>query len=377
MVVRHAVTQATAAYRRRFIGRLDPAHYKLFNKLWFSSVGLGVYLSGAPQDVPKYTQTIRDAVFDAVLGGCNHIDTAITHQSQASEQAVGQALASAFAKGYVSRNEIVISARGGTILLEGKDPAGAALYVRQQLIEARVAAADEFAQGWYHCMAPRYLRMQFRRSITNLGLGALDMYYVHVPEVQRAERGPAVFEQRLRAAFAELEAQVSAERLCYYGITAMDGLRVHPDSPAYLSLERIVELARDAGGDSHHFRYVQAPFNLAMREILEYPNQTVNQRPRTPLEAVQELGLVAIGSLPLLRGQLASYLPPEVRAIFPQFKSYAQVAIQFARSAPGLASTVVGMSTPQHIVENLAVAEHPLTKSERLLELLDIAGADR
>ena len=125
MVARHAVTQATASYRRRFADRLDGSHFKLYNNLWFSSIGMGVYLHAGDQNAEQATLECRRALFDAVRAGCNHLDTAITHQSQLGEQALGQALASAFAKGYVSRNEIIISARGGRVLFRGNYPADA------------------------------------------------------------------------------------------------------------------------------------------------------------------------------------------------------------------------------------------------------------
>ena len=37
------------------------------------------------------------------------------------------------------------------------------------------------------------------------------------------------------------------------------------------------EIAREVGGDDHHFRFVQLPFNLAMPEALTRPNQVVER----------------------------------------------------------------------------------------------------
>ncbi len=370
MAIRCAVHEGTARYRDRLIRVVDPSHFDLHNKLWFSSIGLGVY----PREIaasPKADALFREALVRALQQGCNHIDAAISHRSQQGEHLVGQVLATVFARGQVARDEVIISTRGGQVLFEGDYPTDAAAYVRENLIGAGVAAADEFAQGWHHCMSPRYLRRQFRQSLTNLGLGALDIYYVFNPEVQLIERGPAVFEDRLRAAFAELEAQIHAERLAFYGIVSADGFRVTPGAPAHLSLSRLVELAQDAGGQNHHLRYVQAPFNLAMREIAEHRNQLVNGRELTLLRAAQELGITVIGSTTLWQGQLAQHLPVEIRAAFPECSTNAQAAIQFARSIPGLASAVVGMSNPDHIAENMAVAHCPRPPAERLERLID------
>jgi hypothetical protein len=197
----------------------------------------------------------------------------------------------------------------------------------------------------------------------------LDIYFLYNPEVQRVERGPEVFRQRLLAAFAELEAQIEAERLAFYGLATEDGFRVPRGDPAYLSLELVVELARITGGANHHFRYVLAPLNLAMREIFEFKNQVVSGKAVTLLEAAQELGIVVIGAETLWKGVLARYLPGEVRAAFPGAESNAQAAIQFARSAPGLASALVGMTDQKHVQENLRVACWPLAPVAKLTAL--------
>jgi aryl-alcohol dehydrogenase-like predicted oxidoreductase len=243
--------------------------------------------------------------------------------------------------------------------------------VRRNLIENGIAAADEFAQGWHHCIAPRYLRVQFRQSLTNLGLGTLDIYYVHQPEVQKLERGTAVFESRLRAAFAELESQIRAERLAYYGITSLDGLRVPPEHPAHLSISRLVELACDAGGEAHHFRYIQVPFNLTMREAAEFPNQAWNGRPVTVLEAAHELGITLCGTSTLWGGQLAQHFPRGFKAALAEASTDAQAAIQFARSVSGFGSTLVGMETRDQVLENLAIARWPVRRPSELAAMLE------
>jgi aryl-alcohol dehydrogenase-like predicted oxidoreductase len=370
---RHATLHGTDTYRQRFAGRLHESHFRLSNDLWLSSVGIRISAPGADE---KDGEQRRMALFDAVHLGCNVVDTAVDHRDQGSELILGQALASIFALGRVSRDEIVVSSHGGHVQFEGAYPAGAASYVRQNLIANGIAAADEFAQGWHHCIAPKYLRLQLRQSLTNLGLGTLDIYYIHLPEVQKLERGAAVFESRLRAAFAELESQVRAERLACYGITSLDGFRVPPDHPAYLSADRVVELARDAGGNYHRLRYIQVPFNLTMREAVEYRNQELNGRLLTLVEAAQELGITLLGTSTLWSGQLADHLPRRVRAAFPEASSDAQAAIQFGRAASGLASALVSMATREQVLENLAIARWPAKAPTQLAGLFEPQPTD-
>jgi aryl-alcohol dehydrogenase-like predicted oxidoreductase len=365
---RHATPQGTEIYRARFDDRLHTSHFRLRNDLWMSSVGIRVRGSGV---YDQNGEQQRAALVDAVHLGCNVVDTVVDHPNRDSELVLGQALASIFALGRVSRDEIIVSSHGGHVRFEGAYPAGAAAYVRKNLIESGIAAADEFAQGWHHCIAPKYLRLQLRQSLTNLGLGTLDIYYIHLPEVQKLERGEAVFESRLRAAFAELESQVRAERLICYGITSIDGFRVPPDHPAHLSVDRLVELAHDAGGENHRFRYIQVPFNLTMREVAEFPNQTLGGRAMTLVDAAQELGVSLFGTSTLWGGQLARHFPRNVRAAFPEASTDAQAAIQFARSLDGLSSALVGMDTREQVLEDLAIARWPIRHSAQLESLFD------
>ena len=48
-------------------------------------------------------------------------------------------------------------------------------------------------------------------------------------------------------------------------------------------------------------------------------------------------------------------------------------AIQFARSAPGMAVALVGMGRPEHVRENLKVASQPAAPREQWLKLFERA----
>jgi hypothetical protein len=56
-------------------------------------------------------------------------------------------------------------------------------------------------------------------------------------------------------------------------VATWNGFRVSKESKEYHSLSRMVDAARTAGGESHGFRYIQLPFNLAMPEALTLLNQ--------------------------------------------------------------------------------------------------------
>jgi len=126
-----------------------------------------------------------------------------------------------------------------------------------------------------------------------------------------------------------------------------------------LQLERLVEVARRAGGDQHHFRMIQLPINLSMTDAFTIPNQKVGDRMMTLLEAAQALNICVVGSATLLQTDLTRNLPPTLRQAIPDVSSDAARAIQFARSIPGLTTALVGMSSPEHVRENLELASMP------------------
>ncbi len=119
MFVRHATADGTADFKERFAGRLHPDHFGLHNDLWFSSIGMGVYVNDVDAETSK---RCTGALINALGMGCNYVDSAISHRSQQSEQIVGQALGGAFARGIVKRNEVIVSARGGAVYFEGEYP---------------------------------------------------------------------------------------------------------------------------------------------------------------------------------------------------------------------------------------------------------------
>jgi aryl-alcohol dehydrogenase-like predicted oxidoreductase len=245
----------------------------------------------------------------------------------------------------------VVATKGGYV--PARDPEA---YFTEHIVGQGRARADDLVAGC-HCLAPGYLRHQLDRSLENLGLGCVDIYYLHNPEQQLDEVEPATFGERVRAAFEMLEEEVGRGRVGHYGTATWKGYRI-PPGPCALSLEALVARAREVAGESHHFRVVQLPFSLGMPEAFRARTQVVAGRPCSLLEAARELGTTVIGSAPLLQGQLAHGLPAGLLAA-PGLSTDAQRALQIARSAPGLTTALVGMARLSHVRENLAVLAVP------------------
>jgi len=213
---------------------------------------------------------------------------------------------------------------------------------------------DDLVAGC-HCIAPAYLRHQLATSLRNLGLDCVDIYYLHNPEAQLGELAHDEFLARMRAAFATLEEAAAAGQIRQYGVATWNGLRQPLSARDHLSLQALVQLAQEVGGHDHHFRVVQAPFNLAMPEALTRRTQRIDGETVSLLEAARHLGITVMASASILQGKLRR-LAPAVSDIVGGLQTDAQRAIQFVRSTPGLTTALVGMKQATHVEENLATA---------------------
>jgi aryl-alcohol dehydrogenase-like predicted oxidoreductase len=204
-----------------------------------------------------------------------------------------------------------------------------------------------------------------------MNLSCIDVYYVHNPESQLAAVSQEEFWQRLRAAFEFLEQSVANGKIKNYGVATWNGFRAEPDVREYHSLEPMAEIAREVGGDRHHFRFIQLPFNLAMPEALFFQNQKLGDEYVSTLEAAAKLGITAIASGSLLQGQVARGLPEAIGDPLGSLATDAQTGIQFVRSAPGITTALVGMSQRAHVEENLQLIGVDPAQPDALLSVFD------
>jgi aryl-alcohol dehydrogenase-like predicted oxidoreductase len=364
-----ATTEGTSRYKERFSGVAE-GHFRLWEGLWMSSIGLGSYLGG----VDDRTDTAyRGAVRYAVELGCNVFDTAANYRCQRSERNFGDAFADLFAQGLASRDEIVVSTKGGYIPFDGAPPRRRQemiAYIEETFITPGVCKWDDFVQS-SHCMTPAYLSHQLDQSLRNLKLESIDIYYIHNPESQLAEVSRDEFYRRLRAAFEFLETAVADGKISMYGTATWNGYRVSSDSPEYLSLERVKETAREVAGDRHNFKVVQLPFNLAMTEAFTDANQTLEGEKATFLEAAAGFGVTVMSSASIMQSRLSAGLPPIIGASLKGLRTDAQRAIQFTRSTPGIDVALVGMSDIAHVKENLELAKISPAPVEEYMKLFD------
>ena len=360
-----ATLEGTARYRDRFKDQAAENHFRNEQNLWLSSIGLGTYLGNADDATDaKYT----GAAVRAVELGANVIDTAANYRFQRSERAIGKALGELTSKKGFAREEILICTKGGYVPFDGAPPRDVRGYIEETFVRPGIASFEDFVGG-SHCMTPAYLQSQLDQSLENMGLDCVDVYYIHNPESQLGHVPEKEFFARLRAAFELLEKNIASGKIRMYGVATWNGFRVTPTSREYHSLPRMVELAREVRGESHGFRLVQLPFNLAMPEGLVLRNQTVESRELSVLEAAAALGVTVISSASIFQGRVAQGLPETIREPLGSLATDAQTAIQFVRSAPGITTALVGMSSLAHVEENLQLVRINPAQPEDLRRL--------
>ena len=361
-----ATAQGTLRYAARFQGRAAAGHFRDVQEgLVLSSVGLGTYL-GEPDAATD--KGYADSIVAAVEGGFNVVDSAINYRLQRSERSARTALRTLAAKG-IARDEIVLCTKAGFLTPDGDMPDDANEYFAREYMEPGIFGPEDIAAGC-HCMTPRYLADQLDRSRRNMGVECVDVFYLHNPETQLGEIPMPEFRRRVLEAFKFFESAVAAGKIGAYGLATWNAFREDAKSPGYLSLAAMEELAREAGGAAHHFRFVQLPLNLAMPEALVRANQVVEGKTLAMVQAARALNITLITSAALLQGQLTRDLPKYIGEAL-GLKKDAVSALQFARSVPGVTTALAGMSRVEHVLANLEVVGLEPAPRDQFLKLFE------
>ncbi|MFB6072320.1 MAG: aldo/keto reductase [Halobacterium sp.] len=347
-----ATADATFQYKERFGEGTARTYFRRVGDRAVSSVGLGTYLGDATDAVDDaYYETVKTAV----ESGCNVVDTAVNYRNQRSERVVGRALADAD----VDREAVFVSTKGGFVPFDEDRPENPGEYVQREFVDAGLVDSADLAHG-SHAIAPGFVDAMFDRSLANLGVDTIDLYYVHNPETQLDVRPAADVYDQLEATFERLEERVAAGDLRHYGVATWDAFRVPRDHDAFLDLGEIINRARAAaktvGNTATHLRAIQVPFNVYMADAFTVESQEGPEGPQSVLWYAHEAGLNVFTSASLAQGNVLEGVPSDVAAKLAG-DTPAQRGLNFARSAPGVTSSLAGTTSPEHVRENVAAGE--------------------
>lgn len=354
------------------VKRRPESHFRIFDDLNLSSLGMGTYLG----DITDYEdEAIENATYESIKSGAmNVIDTAINYRAMKSEKSIGRALSRLTEDHIISRDQVFISTKNGYITNDGDFPSiGMMEYMQKMYITPGLISSSDISSG-YNVMNPTYIERCIDRSLSNLRLSTIDLVYVHNSfeswhqDVTRDE-----FMEMLRKVFQVYERYRNRNKIRYYGMATWTCFRVPPDSSEYLSLEEVVKLAQDVGGggsNNHAFRFIQLPYNLAYSEPLLLKNQTVgNERNLSILEAASRLEIGVFTSIPLFQGRL---LRANIPSYSEELTDPVAKIVQVIRSTPSVIAPLIGQKKPEHVEQNLRLANVPPMQIEEFKRAINI-----
>jgi aryl-alcohol dehydrogenase-like predicted oxidoreductase len=368
-----ATKEGTFSYLKQF-PKFNRDFYRFDGERFVSSLGLGTYRK-EPYREENYVVSYKDAVKTALLNGINLIDTAINYRYQTSEREIGEALKELMEEGNVTRDQFVVTSKAGFLPMDFPFPENPYTWIDDNVIQSGLATAEEVVID-QHCLSPEYLRWSVEQSLENLQLDTIDILYLHNPETQLGYVPYDELMERIKTAFALFETLVAEGKIKEYGIACWNGFLYEEGHTEYLSLKDIVAAAYEAGGDEHHFRYVQSPFNLGKPHAFNYSNQQgPDGRYYTLMQAVHGYGLNLMASSALLQMNLfKGKFDTRVNELLGTTDLTDIVsALQFARSG-NVISALFGAVDPHHVEDNLMLSYLPGVAPEKIQELF---GASR
>lgn len=346
MPEKFATPDQTRAYFAKY--QLHQSKQRMLNGLNVSALAMGSYLG--PSDTPT-DRLYEEAFVAAGLSGINYFDTAVNYRCQRSERNLAYAIRKLAAHG-IYRDQLVVATKGGFLPADG-DPQGYQEYVLKCFMNTGIITPDDVVANC-HCMKPKFLETMIDLSLGNLKLAAIDLYYLHNPEIQLQTLSEAQFYEELTRAFATFEQKVADGKIRSYGLATWNGFREPPGARTLLNLDRIMTCARQAGGDQHHFKAIQLPYNFAMLEAVAIANQKIKDESFPIIPAAVHHGIAVLISAPLMQSHTLK-INPKFFASIPGSGSPAQKSLEFVISSPGVVAAMVGMKTKAHLEDNRQV----------------------
>lgn len=374
MIEGFATEKGTSRYVRYAVNEKGKpeSHFRIFDGLNLSSLGMGTYLG----DATDYEdEAIENAIYESIKSGAmNVIDTAINYRAMKSEKSIGRALLRLIRDRIISREQIFISTKNGYITNDGDFPAiGMMEYMQKMYISPGLISQSDISAS-YNVLNPTYIERCIDRSLYNMKLSTIDLVYVHnsfeswYQDVTKEE-----YIEMLRKVFQVYERYRSKNKIRYYGMATWTCFRVPYGSSEYLSLEEIVKLAQSVNegkSNDHGFRFIQLPYNLAYSEALLLKNQNVgDEKNLSILEAASKLNIGVFTSIPLFQGRLLHANIPNYNS---ELTDPVAKLVQVVRSTPSVIAPLLGQKKPEHVEQNLKIADTPPMQVEEFRSAIKV-----
>ncbi len=349
-----ATFEDTYSFAKKFSDYKD--FYIKHNEMVFSKIGIGTF-TPEPYKEENYVFHYIEGIKEAIKSGINLIDTASNYRYGVSEKEIATALKELGAE--VKREELIICSKGGFIQLDYPFPKNPYGWIEENIIVNKLASKEDIELD-QHCMTPDFLEWSCRRSLQNLSMDKLDIYYLHNPEMQMLKLGKKEFYKKIEAVFKRFEKLSDEGLFTSYGVAVWNGFTSENEDER-ISLEKLVNIAEKVGGEGHRFRYIQTPFNMAKTSAYRSFTQKVNNEDCTLINAAYKLGIGVMSSSSLLQMNLFkksfSHESGFILDDTMRLKSDIQLALQFVRSTPGIISSLFASKVPIHVRENCEISK--------------------
>ena len=361
MIEGFATQEGTLNFAGKSLARKE--NFRKIHDLVLSNVGIGTYLGNTDLETDMQQ---KNAIKQSILHGVNVIDTAINYRAQKSERTVGKAVSELIDEGKVNRSEIFVSTKNGYVTNDADIQEDFMAYVMREFGNTGIVKEGDISSQ-YNCMTVPFLEDQLARSQKNLGLDCIDLMYLHNAVEGQPQMARDEFIAHLKNVFEFYEGKRKEQNIRFYGLATWECFRVTKENPNFLSLTQVIDLAKQVGGSTHGFRFIQLPYNLQFDQAYMQKNQLVDSNELSILELAKQSGIGVFTSVPLMQGKLLEWIKNK-----PEFthQSPSVNALQFIRSTPGVLAPLVGQKSDLHVKENLQVLEIPPFSEEEFTILL-------
>jgi aryl-alcohol dehydrogenase-like predicted oxidoreductase len=310
---------------------------------WFdvSPIAIGTHLGDMNEtDSALYQESIEFAL----CNGINFIDTALNYRGMRSERDIGAVLSKLFKEDRINRDNIVVSTKAGIIPGDIDLQLRPENYLKEKLIDPGILQEKDLQiiDNHKHVLKPSYYEFAIEQSLKHMNLNTIDIHYIHNPEISNRVLGEENFYKELERLFKFYEDRVERGTIRFYGMAVWTAFTDHPGAPGYLSLEKVMDTAKKVAGSSHHFRFIQTPFNFYNKKALTDQNQLVCGQWRTLFQAAEELDVYVTTSAPLDCGRLRGTQ-----------EQNAEQLIRFVLDTPEILSTMIGMRRLETVKRNI------------------------
>ncbi|MGM0807021.1 MAG: aldo/keto reductase [Bacillota bacterium] len=307
-----------------------------------SRIAIGTHLGEMnDEDSLLYQKSIEYAL----LNGINFIDTALNYRGMRSERDVGSVLSKLMQmEKQIEREDLFLSTKAGIIPGDIDAQLRPENYLQEILVDKGVIQRSDLQiiDHHKHVLEPSFYEFAIQQSLKHMQVDYIDVHYIHNPEISLKVLGEEAFYHKLKNLFSLYEQQVEQGLVRYYGLAVWSAFTESPETLGYISLEKVMDIAHSVAGHSHHFRFIQTPFNQSNHLAATALNQQVGDKWRTLLQAAEELGVHVTTSAPLDCGRLTNH----------QHKNVDEL-MSMVLNTPGILSTMIGMRKVDTVKKNL------------------------